>query len=84
MTKGKCRNPNRENWVIEMPPAVFRHVIAKGTVVIDLLLLYVEEYTEVAVCYACCRYGHVAKHCKHEHTCYKCGGKHEGKACKKE
>lgn len=50
----------------------------------DLTKVYVKEYCNIAMCYNCCYFGHVAKHCKLEVRCYKCGQKHESKNCKEE
>lgn len=81
LTRKQARNDRREHWVIEMPAPIFRVVMKKGFMVVDLVSLGVEEFLDVSTCYKCCRQGHVAKYCKQEAACSKCGGKHEGKDC---
>lgn len=34
---------------------------------------------EVTQCFKCCMFGHVSKYCKHDASCYKCRGHHDGK-----
>lgn len=83
VTKRTCRDPRRENWIIEAKPEIFRRIMKKGCLEVDACLHGVEEYVSLALCFKCCLYGHVSKYCKVEKSvCYKCAGEHDGKDCK--
>lgn len=77
----KGRNLGRESWIVEAPISVFRKIVTDGWVVMNLTRVRVDEDEDVVRCYKCCRFGHVAKFCQQEVSCYRCGGKHEGKEC---
>lgn len=81
VTSKPARNPNRENWILEVPPEVFRYMVDRGHVVVDFVQAPVAEHLDVATCYKCCRLGHVAKHCRHGEACGKCAGEHQSKNC---
>lgn len=81
ITKKECRNKNRENWVFQTNPEIFKWLIKNENLSFDLTKAYVKEYTNLAMCFKCCFFGHVAKYCKGEVCCHKCGGKHEGRQC---
>ncbi|XP_018577377.1 uncharacterized protein LOC108915741 [Anoplophora glabripennis] len=55
--------------------------LLRGKVDIDSVLHYVEEYLGLAMCYRCCRFGHIAKHCRAAEVCHRCGGGHDGQNC---
>nr|CAI5817334.1 unnamed protein product [Callosobruchus analis] len=77
-----CRNVVKENWIIETSPALFKRMAKQGTITFDLEVLYVEEQRDVALCFRCCKYGHMAKLCREESYCFVCGKKgHEGAQC---
>ena len=35
----------------------------------------------LSVCFKCCSYGHMAKHCTAQECCCKCSGAHDGRQC---
>lgn len=77
-----CRDKNKENIVIDTELKIFKHLMRKGRISLDLMMLHVEEYTEIPVCFRCSKHGHVTKHCSQEgETCYKCGQAHAGRDC---
>lgn len=78
------RNPYKENIIIETDPVTFRYLIRKERATLDLINVYFEEHIEVAICFKCCRFGHVAKYCKEDPACRKCGGSHQGNQCAEE
>lgn len=81
----RCRNPNKENWIFETEPHFFRYLMSKAKIYCDMMVLYVNEIVDVAICFRCAKFGHIAKYCKEQHeTCHKCGGAHEGKECPEE
>nr|CAI5827058.1 unnamed protein product [Callosobruchus analis] len=41
-------------------------MVKQGTTTFDLEAVYVEEQRDVAVCYRCCKFGHLTKFCKEE------------------
>lgn len=83
ITKRQCRNPSKENWILEAQPTIAKWFLKKQTVNFDLMKVYVQEHLNLALCYSCSGFGHVAKHCKETICCYKCGANdHYGKECK--
>lgn len=82
VTKRECRNTSKENWIFQIPPALFKWLIRNNTLVFDLSPAYIQEYTNVAMCFKCCLFGHVAKYCKSDvECCHKCGGNHKATEC---
>lgn len=79
--KRKCRNVWKNNWVLGMGGEEFRKIIKKGKINVGRDRVFVEEYVDVAMCYKCCRYGHIAKWCKDKAACYDCGGDHQAEDC---
>ncbi|VEN58241.1 unnamed protein product [Callosobruchus maculatus] len=72
--KRPCRNARRETWFLEAEPAAFKKMVKRGTLYFDLETVFVEEHVEALMCFKCCRFGHVAKHCQEANmTCYTCG-----------
>nr|CAI5818688.1 unnamed protein product [Callosobruchus analis] len=77
-----CRNIMKENWILDTTPVLFKKMVKQGTITFDPGVVYVEEQRDVAICYRCCKFGHIAKFCKEECFCYLCGKKgHEGSSC---
>lgn len=81
ITKKDCRNNYKENWILQTKPTIFRWLIKNEKINFDLTRVYVQEYYNVAMCYKCCLFGHVAKYCKSALSCHKCGGTHEANLC---
>ena len=81
VTKKMCKNNSKENWIFQTPPALFKWLIRNINLVFDLCPAYVQEYTNVAICFKCSLFGHVAKHCKANDCCHKWSGVHNGTQC---
>jgi len=81
VTKKQCRNPYKENWILQAPANIAKWFLKKETVHFDLLKVYVQEHINLAMCFKCSGFGHVAKHCKEKLCCHKCGEEHAGKDC---
>ncbi|KAJ8938280.1 hypothetical protein NQ314_011542 [Rhamnusium bicolor] len=78
-----CRNPWKENVVLRVGLELFKLLVKRGKVEIDCERHFVEEYLGLAMCYRCCRFGHVMKFCKEKDVCHKCAGGHDGRDCNK-
>lgn len=82
VAKKQCRNPSKENWILESQPAITKWFLKKQTVYFDLMRVYVQEHINLALCFKCAGFGHVAKYCEGKRSCHKCGDEnHEGKEC---
>lgn len=81
VTKKECRNKYKENWVLQTKPDIFKWLLKNENLCFDLMKAYVYEYTNLAMCFKCCYFGHVAKYCKGTVCCYKCGKEHESNQC---
>lgn len=84
VAKKQCRNPCKENWILQAPPQVVKWFLKKGTVFFDLVRVYVQEYFNLAICFKCSGFGHISKYCSENERCHKCGGEHHAKDCKVE
>ncbi|KAJ8969978.1 hypothetical protein NQ317_001894 [Molorchus minor] len=58
--------------------------LKKGKLDIDCQLHYAEEYLALAICYNCCRFGHVLKYCTEKNVCSNCTENHNARDCKSE
>ncbi|XP_057671241.1 putative uncharacterized protein DDB_G0271982 [Diorhabda carinulata] len=77
-----CRNPYKENILLQCPADIFRAIMTKEHIYIDLTKLYTQEHIPVTLCFKCSRYGHSAKYCTDQkYTCYRCGDAHDPKTC---
>lgn len=81
ITRKQCRNPNKENWILQAPPNIAKWFFKKQLINFDLVKVYVKEHFNLAICFKCCGFGHVAKYCNGKECCHKCGGEHYGKNC---
>lgn len=81
VTRTTCRNPAKENWTFEMEREMAQFLIKKEKFYFDLMVVYAQEHIDVAICFVCSKFGHVAKYCKGNKICHKCGDNHEGKDC---
>lgn len=85
VTKRQCRNELKRNWILKAHSNITKWFLKKGTVFFDLMSVNVVEYFNLAICFKCSGFGHVAKYCRQESCCcHKCGGAHEAKACNEE
>lgn len=82
VAKKQCRHPSKENWILQASPEIAKWFLKKQKINFDLVKAYVEEHINLAQCFKCSGFNHVAKYCKEEKLCcYKCGGDHQGIAC---
>ncbi|KAK9719213.1 hypothetical protein QE152_g22861 [Popillia japonica] len=93
VTRRKCRDNRKENWILQVPPAIFKWFIRNEKLSFDLTKAYneklsfdltkayVQEYVTVSMCFNCCNFGHVAKHCNNGVCCHKCGENHDSREC---
>lgn len=81
ITKRQCRNNNKENWILQTAPEIFKWLIRNENLTFDLTRAYIQEYVSIALCFNCCNFGHLAKYCKGAVCCYKCGDSHEPNQC---
>ncbi|KAJ8945526.1 hypothetical protein NQ318_020371, partial [Aromia moschata] len=45
-------------------------------------VLQTREYLGLAMCFRCCRFGHIAKYCRENDICYRCGKGHDSRECR--
>ena len=81
ITKKDCRNNRKENWIFQTTPEIFKFLMKSKNLTFDLCTIYIEEYTNISMCFKCCSYGHMAKHCTVQECCCKCSGAHDGRQC---
>jgi len=79
-----CLKSFKENIILGLRGEIFRKLIKAERIYLDMRVIYVEESTEIGVCFRCSRYGHIGGRCKEPKCCYRCGGEHEGRECKKD
>ncbi|CAH1107117.1 unnamed protein product [Psylliodes chrysocephalus] len=80
-----CRNPYKENIYIRGPTDIIKYLLKTGKVYVDFQTIFINEATQIALCFRCCKYGHVSKYCKETTpTCYRCGDGHDGNTCNKD
>ena len=84
ITKRQCRNPSKENWLLQAPPKIAKWFLKKRSVHFDLMRVFIEEYINLAMCFKCSYFDHVRKYCTQKECCYKCAGEHESIGCKEE
>ncbi|XP_076262244.1 uncharacterized protein LOC143197591 [Rhynchophorus ferrugineus] len=75
------RRLDKEIWVIQVIPEIFKAVMKAGQVVVDFMIAKVEEYNELIQCRKCCKFGHSQSRCYGQLRCFKCGGCHKGYGC---
>ena len=81
IAKRQCRNPLKENWILQAQPQIAKWFLKKGKINFDLVMVYVREHFNLAMCFKCCGFGHVSKYCKEKETCHKCGDEHVSIDC---
>lgn len=81
----KTKNAGRVNWIVQLPARLFEEILREGRAYMLWRSYRVKEYLDIARCYKCHMYGHVAKFCKVEkQVCETCGGSdHEKANCDK-
>lgn len=71
----KTKNVSRQNWIVQLPAKLFEKITKEGRSFMLWRTYKLKEYINIARCYKCHMYGHVAKHCKAEgDMCETCGG----------
>ena len=81
VTKKTCRNPIKENWILQAHPNIAKWFLKREMINFDLVATYVQEYLPLTICFKCCGFGHVAKYCKKNNCCHKCGEEHMANEC---
>lgn len=81
IARKNCRNPHKENWILQAPAEITKWFLKRHTVNFDLVKVFVQEHINLAICLKCSGFGHVAKYCKEDLCCHKCGKGHAGKDC---
>lgn len=66
---------DKENIKI-LPPEVSKWFIKKEQVHFYLVKVHVGEHLNLAICFKCNGYGHVAKYWSDKQSCHKCGQEH--------
>ncbi|KAJ8945529.1 hypothetical protein NQ318_020374 [Aromia moschata] len=79
--KKKVQKPLEEQLDNTIEGDIFKAIVKKGKLNYECELLYAEEYLGLAMCYKCCRFGHIAKYCREDDVCYKCGRGHDAREC---
>ncbi|KAG5866114.1 hypothetical protein JTB14_016763 [Gonioctena quinquepunctata] len=77
ITKRKCRNNNKENWILQTAPEIFKWLIRIDNLTFDLTKAYVQEHINLAMCFKYC-------YAKSELCCFECGGNHNPNECPRE
>lgn len=73
-----CRNPTKENIIIETSLEILKHWVKKAEVFLDMAMSRVQEFFRVTQCFNCNKFGHVAKYCNAAETYQYCGENHMG------
>ena len=81
ITKKQCRNVAKENWILQASPEVAKWFLKRNVINFDFLKVYVQEHLNLAICFRCSGFGHVAKYCNEKQCCPKCGKQHASKDC---
>jgi hypothetical protein len=63
----------RNNWVLEIHPALWKQLISKGRVYLVWESYKVEKYLRLTKCYKCQRFGHIKKYCPIPDESASCG-----------
>lgn len=84
VAKKQCINPSKENWILQAPPTISKWFIKRRTVYFDLLKVYVQEHINLAMCFKCSGFDHVAKYCTQNECCYRCSQNHNPRECSTE
>lgn len=80
IARKKCRNPYKENFILEAPPNIAKWFLKKQKVFFDLVNVHFQKHIKLAFCHNCCGFQHIAKRCKDKACCYQCGGEHTRKS----
>lgn len=76
------RNLNHTNWVLELHPKAWQHMVKKGRLYVHWTVCPVKEFVRITRCY---RFGHVVKYCKSDLQCGMCASTdHATKDCRHE
>lgn len=66
----------KANWVVEFSGRVRKLLRGRDKIYIGWECCRVKDYVDLARCYKCQRYGHVAKVCQNKEVCSFCAGEH--------
>lgn len=83
LTKRKCRNQYRNNWILEATPDIASHILKQGKININLTKTYVIEAFNVPICFNCSMFNHLAKNCNEKPVCHVCGKREQHLNCEK-
>lgn len=50
VTKKRCRNDRKENWIFQTPPKLFKWLIRNDSLCFDLTKAYIQEYVNMVMC----------------------------------
>uniref|UniRef100_A0AAR5PYR8 Pre-C2HC domain-containing protein n=1 Tax=Dendroctonus ponderosae TaxID=77166 RepID=A0AAR5PYR8_DENPD len=78
-----CLNTKKENIAAEAEPEVFRALVRRERIYLDLSEVHIREEIGLALCFNYHRFGHVVKYCQDRPRCHVCGGPHAGRDCRK-
>lgn len=81
-TRRDGEETTKENWVVECSGRVRNLLRERDKIYIGWECCRVKDYVDVARCYKCQRYGHVAKVCLNKEVCSFCAGEHKFADCK--
>lgn len=63
---------------------IYKALMKKEMILFDYIMTGIKEYINIAMCFRCCKFGHVAKYCGNKEICYNCGKEHITEECMSE
>ena len=80
----KNKNKDVHSAIIELEMSSYDEIIENRKINIGWEKCRVFEYYNISRCYNCCGYHHIAKNCKNNIKCAKCGEDHDTRGCTSE
>lgn len=80
--KATSRQQTSNDIVIEVNSATYNKLLDMQSLRLPWRECKIFEHIYVKRCYKCLGFSHIAKDCKHEQKCSKCGGSHKFSDCK--